>query len=75
MRTLIYSHDHADHISGGELFESASVIAHENAKAKIIGEPAAAVPSVSFRDALTVELGGTVVELSYVGRNHSTTLS
>jgi glyoxylase-like metal-dependent hydrolase (beta-lactamase superfamily II) len=72
VRTLIYSHDHADHISGGEVFEGASVIAHENAKAKIIGERRpTAVPSVTFRDALTVELGGTVVELSYVGRNHS----
>jgi glyoxylase-like metal-dependent hydrolase (beta-lactamase superfamily II) len=72
VRTLIYSHDHADHISGGEVFEGATVIAHENAKAKIIGERRpTAVPTVTFRDAMTVELGGTVVELSYVGRNHS----
>ena len=28
VKYLIYSHDHADHISGGEVFENATVIAH-----------------------------------------------
>lgn len=72
VRYLVYSHDHADHISGGEEFEGAAVVAQENAKAKIVGERRpTAVPTVTFRDAMTLELGGTVVELSYVGRNHS----
>jgi len=72
VRYLVYSHDHADHISGGEVFEGATVIAQENAKAKIVGERRpTAVPTVTFRDAMTLELGGTVAELAYVGRNHS----
>jgi glyoxylase-like metal-dependent hydrolase (beta-lactamase superfamily II) len=73
IRYLIYSHDHADHISGGEvLAEQAIVVAHENAKSVIVGEKRpTAVPQVTFSDAMTVELGGTVVELKYVGRNHS----
>ena len=72
-RYLIYSHDHADHISGGEVFaDTAVVIAHENAKTQIIGEkrPTAA-PQITFRRKMTVELGGTSVELIYTGRNHS----
>ena len=73
VKYLIYSHDHADHISGGEVFaDTATVVAHENAKTTIINEKRpTAVPQVTFSDRLAIELGGTVVELAYVGRNHS----
>jgi len=73
VKCLIYSHDHADHISGGEVFaDTATIVAHENAKTTIINEKRpTAVPQVTFSDRLTIELGGTVVELVYVGRNHS----
>jgi glyoxylase-like metal-dependent hydrolase (beta-lactamase superfamily II) len=73
VKYVIYSHDHADHIAGGEVFaDTALVVAHENAKAAIVGEQRpTAVPQVTFADRMTIELGGTVLELSYVGRNHS----
>jgi glyoxylase-like metal-dependent hydrolase (beta-lactamase superfamily II) len=73
VKYLIYSHDHADHIAGGEVFaDTAIVVAHENAKATILGEQRpTAIPQVTFADRMTIELGGTVLELSYVGRNHS----
>ncbi len=73
IRYLVYSHDHADHISGGqEWADTATVIAHANAKEIIVGEKRpTAVPHVTFSDRLDLELGGTVVELIYVGRNHS----
>ena len=73
IKYLIYSHDHRDHIAGGEVFaDTAIVVAHENAKAAIIGEKRpTAVPNVTFSDNLTIELGGKTVELIYVGRNHS----
>ena len=73
VKYLIYSHDHADHIAGGEVFaDTATVVAHENAKATIIAERRpTAVPQITFSDQMMIELGGTVVELSYVGRNHS----
>lgn len=73
IKYLIYSHDHQDHSSGGEVFaDTAVVIAHDKAKDAIIGEkrPTAA-PQITFSDSLTVELGGKKVELFYVGRNHS----
>lgn len=73
VRYLVYSHDHADHIAGGEVFaDTAVVVAHDNAKAVIVGERRpTAVPQVTFSERQTIELGGTVVELSYVGKNHS----
>lgn len=73
VRYVILSHDHADHSSGGEVFtDTAVVVAHANAKEAIIGEKRpTAVPSITFRRGITIELGGTEVELSYVGRNHS----
>jgi glyoxylase-like metal-dependent hydrolase (beta-lactamase superfamily II) len=48
VRYLVYSHDHADHISGGEVFaDTAVVVAHDGAKAAIVGErrPTAAMGS------------------------------
>jgi len=72
VRYVIYSHDHADHISGGQIFSEAVVVAHENAKAAIVAEKRpTAVPGVTFSDDMAIELGGTVVQLSYVGKNHS----
>ena len=73
VKYLIYSHEHPDHISGGEVFaDTATVVAHERAKAKIVGEQRrTATPHLTFTDRMTIELGGTTVEHSYVGRNHS----
>lgn len=74
VKYVIYSHDHADHISGGEVFKEAGaiIVAHENAKRAIIAEGRpTAVPDITFSDYLDLELGGKTVELSYVGRNHS----
>ena len=72
VRYLIYSHDHADHIAGGEVFaDTATVIAQEHTKAHIVGENRpTAVPDIVFRDRMTVTLGGKSVELVYLGRNH-----
>jgi len=73
VKYLIYSHDHADHISGGEVFaDAALVVAHEKAKAAIIREKRpTAIPKIVFSDRMGLALGGQKVELIYVGRNHS----
>jgi glyoxylase-like metal-dependent hydrolase (beta-lactamase superfamily II) len=74
VRYLIYSHDHADHISGGQVFaDTALILAHDNAKAAIVGEKRpTAVPNLTFSSGtVTIELGGTVAEVSYLGKNHS----
>ena len=37
IRFVVYSHDHADHISGGEVFaDTATVVAHANARRVIV---------------------------------------
>ena len=73
IKYLVLSHDHADHSSGSEVFaDTATVIAHDRAKATIIGERRpTAVPDITFSDRMTLELGGKQVELIHVGRNHS----
>jgi len=73
VKYLIYSHDHADHISGGEVFgDTAVVLSHEKTKAVILrNKRATALPHRVFSDRLAVELGGKRVDLLYVGRNHS----
>lgn len=77
IKYVVYSHDHADHIAGGEVFKEAgaTVIAHENAKRTIIGEDRpTAVPDITFTDRMTIELGDQTVELIYPGRSHSDNL-
>jgi glyoxylase-like metal-dependent hydrolase (beta-lactamase superfamily II) len=77
IKYVIYSHDHPDHISGGEVFANAgaTVVAHENAKAVIVGEQRpTAVPDITFSDQMTITLGGKTVELSFPGKSHSNNL-
>lgn len=74
VRYLIYSHDHADHISGGTVFaDTATVVSHWRARHDILLEkrPQTPVPELTFTDRLFIDLGGIHLELIYVGRNHS----
>ena len=72
VKYLIYSHDHADHISGGAAFgDDITVIGHEQTKAKIISEKREApLPDITFQDQYTLELGGKKVELYFPGKSH-----
>ena len=76
IKYLVYSHDHSDHIAGGQVFEdTATVVAHANAKATIIGEKRpTAIPDVTFTDHMSIELGGKTVNLVYLGESHSNNL-
>ncbi len=76
VKYLVLSHDHADHAAGGEVFaDTALVVAHERAKAAIVGEGRpTAVPDITFSDRMTLELGGKQVELIYPGPSHSDNL-
>ena len=72
---MIYSHSHFDHIAGGKPFKDlgATFIAHKNAKARIQElKPAdVVVPDQVVDRKRSSQLGGTTLELLYVGRNHS----
>jgi glyoxylase-like metal-dependent hydrolase (beta-lactamase superfamily II) len=73
VKYLIYSHHHADHVSGGEVFaDTAEIVAHENSiddfkKDKV----PTALPTLTFSDTKTITLGGQSVELIYLGSGHS----
>ena len=73
IRYVIYSHNHADHIAGGQVFaDTAIVVAHDRAKEQIVAEKVlTAVPTLTFSERMTLELGGKRIELFYLGRNHS----
>ena len=75
IKYLIYSHVHFDHIAGGKAFKDAGakVIAHKNATArlKVINDPHTVMPDESIGDKKTIKLGGTTLELAYLGLNHS----
>ena len=73
---VVYSHHHYDHIAGGKPFKAlgATFVAHENVKKRLapLNDPDTVLPDRSVSDAGSViTLGGTRLELSYVGRNHS----
>lgn len=74
VRYVIYSHDHADHSTGGGVFaDTATFVSHRDAVEKIaaLGDPNTPTPQISFTDEMSIELGGKTVELYFTGRNHS----
>lgn len=75
IRYVVYSHHHYDHIAGGKPFKDAGAtfIAHRTAKAHLeqLKEPSVVIPDEVVDGSRVIELGGTRLELHYVGRNHS----
>ena len=76
IKYVIYSHSHYDHIAGGKPFKDlgAVFIAHRNAQKRIAAlKPADVVVPDQVVDGnkKVITLGGTTLELNYVGLNHS----
>src|SRR5262247_212882 len=76
IKYVIYSHSHFDHIAGGKPFKDkgAVFVAHQNARTRIlqVKDPDVVVPDqVVTGDKRNITLGGTTLELNYVGKNHS----
>jgi len=80
IKYVIYSHHHYDHIAGGQPFKDlgATFIAHRRAKERLLELkkqkallPDLVMPDQVVDDIKTIKLGGTTLELIYVGRNHS----
>jgi glyoxylase-like metal-dependent hydrolase (beta-lactamase superfamily II) len=75
IRYLVYSHHHFDHIAGGKPFKDAgaTVVAHQNAKKRLemLKDPYTVIPDETVGDNHTIKLGDTVLELTYLGLNHS----
>jgi len=75
IKYVVYSHHHYDHIAGGKPFKDlgATFIAHRRAKEHLVATayPDVVIPDEVVDDSKTITLGGTSLELSFVGRNHS----
>jgi glyoxylase-like metal-dependent hydrolase (beta-lactamase superfamily II) len=75
IKYLIYSHHHNDHISGGKPFKDAGakIVAHKRAKERlaVLKDPEIPLPDETLEKSKTIKLGGTTLELTYVGLNHS----
>jgi glyoxylase-like metal-dependent hydrolase (beta-lactamase superfamily II) len=78
IKYVIYSHHHFDHIAGGKAFKDAGAtfIAHRRVKERlaVLQDPNTVLPDETFGDeGRTITLGGTTLELTYLGLNHSDT--
>ncbi len=75
IRLVIYSHHHFDHIAGGKPFKDAGArfIAHRRAKERLaaLKDPHTVLPDETINNSRTIRLGGTTLELTYLGLNHS----
>ena len=75
VRYMIYSHHHFDHIAGGKPFKDAGAtfIAHKRAKERLdqLKDPFTVIPDETVETNRTITLGGTTLELTYLGLNHS----
>jgi glyoxylase-like metal-dependent hydrolase (beta-lactamase superfamily II) len=74
VKYVIYTHAHADHISGSQVFQKdgALVVANSRALEPIVGEKLpTAVPDRVFDRDMTITLGGETVLLHRVAPSHS----
>ena len=75
IRYVIYSHNHFDHIAGGKPFKDAGAtfVAHKRAKERLeqVKDPHTVIPDETVDNNRTITLGGTTLELIYLGLNHS----
>jgi len=71
---VIYSHTHIDHIGAASMFpDDVTIIAHmETAnKLKLKEDPNRPVPTVTFEENYTLEVGNQTLELEYHGPTHN----
>lgn len=75
IKYLVYSHHHFDHIAGGQPFKDAgaTIVAHRRVKERlsVLKDPHTPLPDEVMEDKRVIRLGGTELELSYHGLNHS----
>src|SRR6266567_1051024 len=73
IKYVIYSHSHYDHIAGGKPFKDmgATFVAHRNARDRIaaLKPDDVVVPDQVVDGSSNITLGGTTLELNYVGKN------
>jgi glyoxylase-like metal-dependent hydrolase (beta-lactamase superfamily II) len=81
VRYLISSTFHGNYANGNVAYQDAIRIGHENYKADLIdqmtmenmppAQQAAMLPHLTFRDRMTITLGGKEIQILYIGRGHT----
>ena len=79
VKYVVYSHNHHDHISGGNIFkeEGAQFVGHANVLKELGDHPSPVIPlpDITFKDRYTLKLGDRTFELEYFGPNHGKSLA
>ena len=79
VKYVVYSHNHHDHISGGNIFkeEGAKFVGHKNLLKELADHPnpITPLPDIIFEDTYTLKLGGRTLVLNYLGPNHGNSLA
>ncbi len=75
---IIYSHQDADHATGAptlmsEMGREVPILAHRNSLAPLTAAGSAdlPVPTVTYQEFMSIAPGGRLIELHYVGSNHT----
>ena len=78
LRAIVYSHEDADHATGAPALMSAMgvtvpIIAQRNAVPNLVrrADSDLPAPTVTYQEFMSLSLGDRVVELHYLGANHS----
>lgn len=74
VKYFVYSHHHKDHTGGAALFgEDVIHVSHELAAVELRrkNDPNRPIPSITFSDSYTLELGDQKIDLAYPGLQHS----
>ncbi|WP_199442823.1 MBL fold metallo-hydrolase [Umezawaea beigongshangensis] len=86
-RVVVNTHSHGDHTFGNFVFPEAVVVGHERTRAEMAeiglhltglwpdvcwGDVEVVLPTLTFRDRLTLTVGGTTAELMHLGVAHTT---
>ena len=74
VKYVVYTHAHADHISGGQIFQQAgaTIVANQRVLEPIFGEKLpTAIPNKVFDKDMEITLGGETVLLHRVAPSHS----
>jgi len=70
---VVYSHSHKDHIGGMPALGGKPIIIAQEETLRLLkrdNDPDRPLPTVTFKDAYTLDVGGKKLELSYHGNGH-----
>lgn len=72
VRYILNTHHHGDHSGGNQtLIQSAEIVAHDNVYTNMVKGKQPGPPRITFRDRMTIRLGGKEVRAYYFGRGHT----